>query len=204
MSDQPPSWQPVHGEPYAPVPADPYQGQWQQPVDPWHQAPQPWQQPYAPYSPAYPGYGFDPRTAGRPGTLMASAVLAYVTAGLLILAGALLLFGASVVSNLDEVSHSAGGYGAELAFDGVLNFLAAGLLIGGGVMVTGRKAAGRTLLSVGSVIVLGETVYWMVRFDFLHANGAVIYAVLFGALAVLILAFAWTAGARTWLMAGRP
>ena len=91
------------------------------------------------YPAPYPGYATDPRDV-RPGVAMAAAVLAYVNAGLLILAGGLLLLGASIVSDVEDASNSHTNYGVEIALDGTANLIAGALLIAGGVMITGRKA----------------------------------------------------------------
>ena len=97
---------------------------------------------------------------------MASAVLAFIDAGLLILSGALLLFGASVAASIaDSLGDSSSSYTAEFAFDGVLDLVAGGLLIAGGVNLLGGRLIGRTLLTVGGAIVLVEGIYWPARFD---------------------------------------
>lgn len=159
----------------------------------------------APYPPAPYGYGYGyppPYYAigpSRPGTTIASAVLGYINAGLLVLAGSLLLFGASVISDIEEAADSHTDYGAELAFDGLLNFVAAGLLIAGGVMFTGRNATGRVLFSVAGGIVLAETVYWLVRFDGVTGSGVVVYPTLFAALTIIGLALVWTNDVSRWL-----
>ena len=131
---------------------------------------------------------------------MAAAVLAYVNAGLLILAGALLLFGASVVSDFENSTGSGSDYGVEIALDGLLNLVAAGLLIAGAVMFTSGKSTGRLLLTVGCAIVIAESVYWLTRFNSVITNsGTVVWALLFGVLAVLPLAFAYTGAVTRWI-----
>lgn len=171
-------------------------------------SPYPAANPYAQVAPY--GYGYPPGYApgypagnGRPGTIIAAAVLGYVTAGLLILSGSLLVFGASIVSDVERAAGSFTDYGTELALDGLLNMVAAGLLIAGAVMMTGRKANGRTLLSVGGAIVLAETLYWLIRFSGLSADGFIFYAVLFAALSVIALSLAWTPGGSAWLRGAR-
>lgn len=163
-------------------------------------SPYPAANPYAQVT-AY-GYGYPPGYPSgndRPGTIIAAAVLGYVTAGLLILSGSLLVLGASIVSDVERATGTFTDYGTELALDGLLNMAAAGLLIAGAVMMTGRKAHGRTLLSVGGAIVLAETLYWLTRFSGLPENGFNVYAVLFAALSVIALSLAWTSGGSAWL-----
>lgn len=169
--------------------------------------PNPWAQPpygygYPPgYPPGYPqpyppGY---PAGSARPGTLTAAAVLGYIGAGLLILAGSLLLFGASFVAGVEDYSGSPKNGSAELAFDGLLNMIAAALLIAGGVMVSGRNATGRTIFSIGGGLVLAESIYWLTRFSGVASSGLVVYTVLFIAITVIALALAWTADVGRWL-----
>jgi hypothetical protein len=194
-------------------------GQWvpeQPPANPWATPPYgPAQPPYGPVQPPYGppspyGYGYPPGyppgyPAGypsgpsRPGTAVGAAVLGYINAGLLILAGSLLLFGASFVSDVEDATDSNTDYGAELAMDGFVNMIAAGLLIAGGVMLTGRNPNGRILFSIGSAVVLAETVYWLVRFDGLTATGFFVYSMLFAALTIVGVALAWSPGIGSWL-----
>lgn len=165
------------------------------PTEPYQPAP------LAPYpAPPYPmagyGYGYGYRPDPRPGTVIASAVLGYVTAGLLILAGLLLFFGASFVSAFDDASgqrHTI--LTTELVVDGLLNIVVAGLLIGGAASFAGGSRSGRTLLSVGCGIVLVEAVYWAIR----TGADAIFWVILFGALAIVPLAMGWTNAVTAWL-----
>lgn len=159
--------------------------------------------------PAYgPGYGYPPvpypgrpDPAGeRPGLAVAAAVLAFIDAGLLILSGALLLFGASLAASIAEsVGDSSSAYSAEFAFDGVLDLVSAGLLIAGGVNMLGGRQVGRVLLTAGSGIVLVEAIYWPARFPVSAVPSTIVWDVLFSALAVLVLIFAWVPTVSRWL-----
>jgi hypothetical protein len=176
---QPP---PAYAPPPGPYPPQPYYGQYPQ-------------QPYPGYPPPYPGYP-PPYGAMRPGTATAANVLAFVTGGLLIAAGLLLFFGASVVNGLDELDHNSHSIvTAELVLDGLLDMVAAGLLIAGGVSFGGRSASGRIMLSVGSGIVLGESLYWIVR----SGGDATFWALAFAALVIVSLSLAWSSAANTWI-----
>jgi hypothetical protein len=160
-------------------------------------------------APGYPAPGYPRYPAGyvsgpaRPGTAIGAAVLGYISAGLLVLAGSLLLFGASFVSDVETAAGSGTDYGSELALDGFVNMIAAGLLIAGGVMLTGRNPNGRIMFSIGSGLVIAETLYWLVRFDGFTATGFVVYSVLFGALTVVGLGLAWAPGVSSWIGAKR-
>jgi hypothetical protein len=143
----------------------------------------------------------------RPGTLTAAAVLGYVNAGLLVIAGLLLFTGASLVNSVDNSSGSVdlGGFTAELTFDGFLNLFAGGLLIAGSVIMSSRRPGGRTIYSLGAAIVVIEAIYWLGRWGSQvdDVSGIVVYALIFGALAVIGLALAWTRDGTGWL-SGQP
>jgi hypothetical protein len=163
----------------------------------------------SPYGYPYPtGYPGPPPGERRPGTLTAAAVLGYIAAGLLVLAALIVFTGASIVSDVDNASDSVSldGYTAELTFDGFLNLIAAGLLIAGGVVMTGRRARGRTLYSVGAAVVLVEAVYWVGRWGSLIADvgGLAFYAVLFAGLSIIGLTLAWTQAGTRWFGVALP
>ena len=126
----------------------------------------PYGYPYG-YSYGYPtGYpGYPAPSAGRPGTTTASAVLAYVTAGLLILAALILFVGASALDSMtsDHPFFATGDVSGELDLDAAVNLFAAGLLIVGGVQLAARKRAGLQLVCVGSGITVICSIYWLVR-----------------------------------------
>jgi hypothetical protein len=151
--------------------------------------------PYPPYLPyAVPG-------TGRPGTVTASAVLAFVGGGLLIAAALLLFAGASVLSDLSSsMNADTDSTTTEFTLAGVVNLVTAGLLIAGGVTILGRKGTGRTMISVGGAIVIVAAVYWLARYN--NFGATAVYALLFSALAIISMALAFTSTARTWLAGG--
>lgn len=149
-----------------------------------------------PYPPPYPQYPA-PRP-GRPGQSTASAVLAFVLAGLLIAAALLLFAGASVLHELgNSTDANTDGTTTEFTVDGFVNLVTAGLLIAGGVALLGRNRNGRTMISTAGVIVLAAAIYWVARYGSFGAT--VVYAVLFSALGVTSVSLAFTAAARDWL-----
>ena len=159
---------------------------------------------YAPYgypvAPGYPPYGYPPAPGDiRPGIATAAAVFAYITAGLLILAGLLLFLGGAIANDVEDSFNSGTHIGLELALDGVVNLVAGGLLIAGGVTLIGRSPNGRTLLSIGAGIVVAAALYWLVRFRDISDDSWVFDASLFLVLAVLSLAFAWSTPVTRWL-----
>jgi hypothetical protein len=186
------------------TPEDPYAGQpyYGPPATPPGYPQQGYGQQYG-----YPqqGYGYPspypapyPRAPARPGTVTASAVLAFVTGGLLIAASLLLFAGASVLHDLGNLDGTnTDPTTTEFTLDGVIDLVAAGLLIAGGVMLTGRKAAGRTLVCAGGGVVVVAAIYWLARFGSFSAT--IFYALLFGALAIIAMALGFSGTARAWL-----
>ena len=173
------------------------------PIDPnpQYQSPPPWAGGTFPPGPApAPGY---PEPSGtswyddRPASIPAAGVLAYVDAGLLILAGLLLLVGASAVDSWNNAfgSHD-NSITAELAADGLINMVAAGLQIAGAITIAARSERGRLLLTVGGGLCIAAGVYWVLR---VYDVGVVIWAIVFVTLPIVALALAWSAPATDWL-----
>ena len=125
-------------------------------------------------------------------------MLAFVTGGLLIVAALLLFAGASVLNDIGDLNGTnTDPTTTEFSVDAVINLLAAGLLIGGGVMFSGRRVTGRMLVSAGNGVVVIAAIYWLARFSSFSAT--IFYALLFGALAVIGAWLAFSSTARAWL-----
>jgi hypothetical protein len=195
---------PYAGQPYQPPPGYPPPGYpgayppaaYQQPAYP----PAAYQ-PYAAYPgyPRYPGYPpLPPSGPGRPSSVTGAAVLAFVAGGLLILAGLILVLGASFTDSLtDDFNQDLGSLSVELAIDGVVNLLAAMLLIMGGVMLLGGNNTGRTLTIIGTLVVVVASIYWIFR---PHDPGSTLFsALIFAALCIIAASLLSTATARAWL-----
>jgi hypothetical protein len=191
---------PPDDNPIDPNPSYPYPGP--QSAYPGYPGP-PWAGRYlppgapAPPPPGYPGSYPPPWDTGRPGGISAASVLAYINAGLLILAGLLLLAGSSAVDSWNDAFGSHDNHiAAELAVDGLVNLLSAGLQIAGGVMIADRSARGRILLTVGGGLCVAAGVYWLIR---VHAASVAIWTIVFIALPVIGMSLAWTAPCTQWL-----
>ncbi len=155
---------------------------------------------YAP--PGYNAYNTSP-AYGRPGTVIGAAVLAYVVAGLLILAGVILFSGASTINDIgDSFGADTSSATTELVLDGLLDLIVAGLLIAGGVNLSMRRPSGRTLLYVGVVIVALDAIYWVGRVG--GGAGVVIFwAGIFVIPAIIAGCLALGTTITTWLAANR-
>jgi hypothetical protein len=154
-----------------------------------------------PPPPGYPGSYPPSWDTGRPSGLAAAGVLGYVDAGLLVLAALLLLAGASAVDSWnDAFGSNDSGITTELALDGLVNLLSAGLQIAGGITMTSRSQRGRILFTVGAAVCVAAGFYWIVR---VHAAGIVVWTAVFVALPIIGLSLAWTREATGWLRGQR-
>lgn len=151
----------------------------------------PYRSPYG-----HPHQYLPPSGPRRPATATAAAVLAFVAAGFLVLGGLALLTGGHVIYDLNRQGHL-GPTAAEFAVDGTLNLVAAGVLIGGGVVYLARRPLGRALLTIGTLLVVACSIYWLVRFA--HLSSIVVYGVFFDALVAVSLALTCSSGAKAWL-----
>jgi hypothetical protein len=154
--------------------------------------------------PVFPGPGYPPPGPApgghvwisRPSTVIASSVLAYIMGGMLIVAGFVLFLGASIVKSFDSATGGNNtGTSVELIVDSVLNFGAAGLLIGGAATFTAGRVLGRQLLTIGAGICLAECVYWVFRAE----SNTIVWTIVFAVLAIVTLALAWTRETTEWL-----
>ncbi len=167
-----------------------------EPVDPNDGAPPPYYR-YSYPTPPYPGYGYL-APSDRPAGVLASAVLGYVAAGLLLVAALLLFLGASIVTSLDTTA-SGRDFRDELAVDGGLNMLIAGLLFAGSVVFYSRYSVGSVLMTIAAVLTLGAGIYWASRRP---TSGIGFYVAIFVVLPAVALALAWTPEATAWLAGG--
>lgn len=103
-----------------------------------------------PQAPPDQGYG---GSTGRPGTVTAAAVLAFIQAGITTITTILVLAGASQVE---------GGEAALAWLVGLVQVAGVVLLIWGGVQFTQGK--GRTLLVVACLVELAICVYYLINF----------------------------------------
>ncbi|WP_375492199.1 hypothetical protein [uncultured Jatrophihabitans sp.] len=186
-------------------------GQQPQPYgqQPYGQQPQPYGQQPSPYGYGAPGYGYpgapgyppiDPADR-RPGTLLTAAILGYVTAGFLIIASFYCFIGASALESFnDDFGDNGHGYTAQLVLAGVVNLVAAGLLIAGSVTMSARKPTGRVMFAVGCALVIVACIYWIAVWATKDGLGGIsVFAVLFGGLVIVGAALAYTGADNRWL-----
>ncbi|AZI57277.1 hypothetical protein EH165_02980 [Nakamurella antarctica] len=98
-----------------------------------------------------------PPEARKPGVVNGAAVLAFVQAGIIIVAGIVAVSGGSALSNLDYRTRN--WQDTQLLIMGVLTLVAGGLLIAGGVAAYNKKFA---LLLGGAGLSLALSVWWAI------------------------------------------
>lgn len=196
MTDNPPNWPPPSwsaqdpNDNYGPPPAE----RRDLPGFPGEHLPSFPGQTWFPDEPVPPEPGVS--WVSRPSTVVAASVLGYISGGMLIVAGFVLVLGASIVKSFDSATGGNNtGTAAELVVDSLLNFGVAGLLIGGAATFTSGRAVGRTLLSVGGGVCLAQCVYWVFRAE----PNTIIWTVVFAVIAIVMLALAWTKPTTGWL-----
>jgi hypothetical protein len=190
---------------FAPPPAPPY------PAQPYPGQPYPNQQypgqpfpapgsvnPYgAPMYSIYPNPGATSR--GRPGQVMAAAVLSYIEAGLLILTGLILFSGSTAVSDWSSGNDGNDyGWAAQFALAGLGDIVAAGLLIAGGAVFTGGKRVGRTLLAAGLAVCVVEAILWISWLD--DSSGAIfLWAAFYLVMPIIATSMSYAGSTSRWL-----
>lgn len=145
-----------------------------------------------------PPYPVAPVAPGRPGTVLAAAVLAFIAAGLLVIAALLLLAASSAIAGMTSgMGVSDGGLTVELAVDGVADLVGAGLLIAGGASAQSGRRSGRPLLLAGASLVVVLSIYWLAR----AGTPSVGTALLFAALGLTAGGLLLSPSARDWFEA---
>jgi hypothetical protein len=179
-----------------------------------------------PGQPAYgyppPGYGYPPpwplapRAPRRPGQVIASAVLAFVQAAMVIIASLYVYFFASlltVATSGTPLGVDAGGLATEGTIVAAVQVLSAVLLVTAGVMALNRNS--RTtwfLLIAAHAVQIVLAVYWLARLVSLAEDvpgpdaDAVLpaFTLFFAAGPIVGLALVLLGSGRTWFAAPRP
>ena len=151
------------------------------------------------YPPAgYPG-AYPPAKPARPGAITASAVLAFVQAGAVIIAGIVVLAGATSVLDIND--DRAAGVGTEFTLVAIVTLICGALLVIGGAQSFQRKL---TILVVGSAVSLLLSVYWLIRTMGLGADFgvAIIWPLIFAVLPIIIISLSLGSTGKAWV-AGR-
>lgn len=153
------------------------------------------------YPPGYPqGYPAYPPTL-RPGSVTATAVLAYVEAAM-VLFGSLGAFAGGQFLRDNVFVESVRGWGAYFITLGVVGLVVGGLLIAGGVQVAGGNPM---LVRFGNAGTLALCVGWLVLFlgpGSGQADG-IVWPLIFAVMPVIGLALLGTEAAKRWLASRR-
>jgi hypothetical protein len=146
------------------------------------------------YPPGYGDYPPAPVANRRPGAVTAAAVLAFVQAGLVIVAGIVLLSGGtSMIDYGGQVS----GLGTEWTIVAIITIICGGVILAGGVQLFKGKAA---LVVIGSALSLLISVYWVIRISSFDVNigPALVWPLIFAVLPVITLALALGSSSKAW------
>jgi hypothetical protein len=135
----------------------------------------------------------------RPGKVVASAVLAWVQAGLVAFSS-VAAFGSATdpYSDGDPLIQGAGD--TEYIFNGLADLLMVGLFIAGGVMFTGGNQRGRHVLAVATALSLAGSIYWIARTT---DSGVSVIAVFLAIMPIICVSLAFTPSVSAWLVARR-
>jgi hypothetical protein len=145
---------------------------------------------YPPPGYGYPPPGYPPAKPGRPGSITAAAVLAFVQGGVVLVSGIFLL--AAVSEFTKRVSGFSGGEGEAWAVT-IAVLLSGVLLVVGGVRLLKGPSG---VVSAGCVVSLAISIYFLIRTEF---NGGVVGLALgYAVLPIIILCFALGGTARSW------
>jgi len=157
------------------------------PNEPWVEAP--WT--YAAYPPA--GY-----SQQRPGAVAGATVISVAMAGVLLITGFIVIFAASSLGTSDAVESTANVTPFVVA--GLLNVVAAALLIIGGVLLLGRAAASRMAIGAATVLCIALAIFWLANDQ--NDNGIIIWLFIFCVPVITATLLATTASVTQWLRVG--
>jgi len=158
-----------------------------------------------PSQPVVPFGALPPPEEQRPAVVTAAALLAWVIGGLMLVAAGLLFFGAAFLRGFDSVSGTGtNAYVTEFTADAIIDVIAAGLLISGGVCLANRNGVARLLTAAGAVVVLLEAFYWLTRWSGRFDGAIAGYAVIFGLLAAVLIGLTCSGAAGAWLRERAP
>lgn len=95
----------------------------------------------------------------RPGEVVVAAVLGLTVAGLLLITGFVVIFAASSLEPSDGIESTRRA--TLFVFAGLVNVIAAALLIVGGVLMLGRARSGRATLAAGTLLCIALGIFWL-------------------------------------------
>jgi hypothetical protein len=160
---------------------------------------------------APPGYGpppgyrpppdYGPSPDARPGGVMASAVLALITSGLLLITGFVVIFAAGSLDTSDFDSQTAQRT-TLFVIAGLGNVLAAAVLIMGAVLLLNRSKNGRTAVAIGAMLCFVLGVFWMAEDQ--QDDGIVVWLLIFCVPSATAALLAATTRVGQWLRSAPP
>jgi hypothetical protein len=136
----------------------------------------------------------------RPGEAVAAAVLSLVVAALLLITGFVVIFAASSLENEPDTDPSQRT--TLFVFAGLVNVIAAAILIVGGVLLLSRSKSARATIASGALLCLALGVFWLANDQ--GDNGVVVWLIIF--CLPVIVATLLTASTRitAWIRSAPP
>jgi len=152
---------------------------------------------YPPGYPLAPGYPLVPVRPGVPGNARAAAVLSFIQAGLVIIAGLGTISGSDngdIFDLFNGVRLSSTPSSQTFTVMGLLAIVAGGLLIAGGVQLPRKKSV---LLVIGSAISLALSAWWLIVFEL--ESDVLVWALLLSAMPIIAICLALGRTTKDWI-----
>lgn len=146
-----------------------------------------------------PGQWGGPAAPGRPGSVTASAVLAFVQGGMAVIGGIIMLAGGSIIADVESrTSSSSGGQSGWLITLAIAALAAAAVLIAGGVKVFSGNLSLATIAAAVSLAVSVLYVIWSSSVVGVNFGTAIIWPLIYSVLPIIILALTMSGTAQSW------
>jgi hypothetical protein len=136
----------------------------------------------------------------RPGEAVAAAVLSLVVAALLLITGFVVIFAASSLEN-DQGAQTAQRT-TLFVFAGLVNVIAAAILIVGGVLLLGRSSSARATIASGTLLCVALGIFWLVNDQ--GDDGIVVWLVIFCAPVIVASVLTTSTRITAWLRSAPP
>jgi len=152
------------------------------------------------YSAPYGGWTGAGRPVERPGEAVAAAVLSLVVAALLLITGFVVIFAASSLENDPDTDPSQRT--TLFVFAGLVNVIAAAILIVGGVLLLSRSKSARATIVSGTTLCLALGVFWLANDQ--GDSGIVVWLLIFCVPVIIATLLSASTRITIWLRSAPP